>query len=42
MILQTVSLEGTINQVIRAFLAEAVNFIQMASWFRPIYVISDV
>lgn len=42
MILQMVSLEGTINQVIRAFGGEAVNFIQMASWFRPIYVISDV
>ena len=42
MILQIVSLEGSINQVIGAFGGTPVNFIQQAEWFRPIYVFSDV
>lgn len=42
MILQIVSLEGAINQVISAVGGTPVNFIQEAAWFRPVYVISDV
>ncbi|WP_206079739.1 ABC transporter permease [Propioniciclava coleopterorum] len=42
MILQIVSLEGSINQLISAVGGTPINFIQEASWFRTIYVTSDV
>ncbi|WP_249367499.1 MULTISPECIES: ABC transporter permease subunit [unclassified Actinomyces] len=41
-IMEVVSVEGPINQVIRLFGGDAVNFIQNAKYFVPIYVISDV
>ncbi|WP_432491481.1 ABC transporter permease [Kineococcus auxinigenes] len=42
MIMQLVSLRGTINQVVGLFGADPVNFIQNPDWFRAIYVTSDV
>jgi putative aldouronate transport system permease protein len=42
MILQLVSLHGTINQALLATTGSTVNFIQDADWFRAIYVSSDV
>lgn|SRR5690606_31696061 len=42
MILQLTSLDGTINQIIRAFGGEPIPFMQEAEWFRTIYVSSEV
>lgn len=42
MIMQLLSLQGTVNQVIGAFGGEGVAFIQQAEWFRTIYVGSEV
>ncbi len=42
MVLQLLSLQGTINQVITFFGGEAIPFIQRADWFRAIYVGSEV
>ncbi|ATE58088.1 protein lplB [Actinosynnema pretiosum] len=42
MVMQLVSVEGTVNQVTRLFGAEAVPFIQSPDWFRTIYVSSEV
>lgn len=42
MTLQIVALQGPINQLITALGGSKINFIQLASWFRPIYVTSDV
>lgn len=42
MLMQLVSLNGTVNSVIGAFGAEPINFIQQAGWFRTLYVSSEV
>ena len=42
MVLQLLSLQGTVNQVIEALGGEPVAFIQRAEWFRTIYVGSEV
>lgn len=42
MIMQIVSLNGAVNQLIDTFGGEQINFIQRAEWFRQIYVASDV
>ncbi|WP_432534308.1 ABC transporter permease [Kineococcus arenarius] len=42
MVMQLVSLRGTVNQVIGLFGGDAISFIQNPDWFRTIYVTSDV
>lgn len=42
MVMQLVSLDGTVNQIVRALGGEAIPFIQQAEWFRTIYVSSEV
>ncbi|QFZ18283.1 ABC transporter permease [Saccharothrix syringae] len=42
MVLQLVSVEGTVNQVVRAFGGDPIAFAQDAGWFRTIYVSSEV
>lgn len=42
MVMQLVSLNGTVNSVIGAFGVEPINFIQQAGWFRTLYVSSEV
>ncbi|GAA4429019.1 ABC transporter permease subunit [Georgenia halophila] len=42
MVLQIVSIRGTVNQVLEAFGAEAISFMQHAEWFRTIYVTSEI
>ncbi len=42
MVLQLVSVEGTVNQVVKAFGGDPVPFAQDADWFRTIYVSSEV
>jgi len=42
MILQLTSVEGTINQIIQAFGADPIPFMQDPGWFRTIYVSSEV
>ena len=42
MIFQLTSLKGTINQLLGHFSGGAINFMQQAAWFRPVYVSSDV
>jgi putative aldouronate transport system permease protein len=42
MLMQLLSLQGTINQVIGAFGGESVPFLQRPEWFRAIYVGSEV
>jgi putative aldouronate transport system permease protein len=42
MIFQLTSLQGTINQIVGHFTGGAIDFMQQAAWFRPIYVTSDV
>ena len=42
LILQTVSIDGVINQALRAVGQDPVAFIQEPGWFRPIYVSSEV
>ncbi len=42
MVMQLVSLEGTVNQIVTAFGGEAIPFLQRAEWFRTVYVTSEV
>jgi putative aldouronate transport system permease protein len=42
MLMQLLSVEGTANQIVRAFGGDAVPFLQQAEWFRTIYVSSEV
>lgn len=42
MVMQLTSLDGTVNQIVRALGGEAVPFIQRPEWFRTIYVSSEV
>jgi putative aldouronate transport system permease protein len=42
MVLQLLSLQGTVNQIIEAVGGEAIPFIQRAEWFRAIYVGSEI
>jgi putative aldouronate transport system permease protein len=42
MIFQLTSLQGTINQLVGHFTGGAIDFMQQAAWFRPVYVSSDV
>ncbi|WBB80591.1 ABC transporter permease subunit [Micromonospora sp. WMMD882] len=42
MVMQLVSVDGTVNQIVGAFGGEAVPFLQRAEWFRTIYVSSEV
>ena len=42
LVLQTVSIDGVINQALRAAGQDPVAFIQEAAWFRTIYVSSEV
>lgn len=42
MVLQLLSLQGTVNQIIEAVGGEAIPFIQRAEWFRTIYVGSEI
>ncbi|MFT7841000.1 ABC transporter permease subunit [Saccharothrix sp. BKS2] len=42
MVLQLVSVEGTVNQVVKAFGGDPITFAQDADWFRTIYVSSEV
>lgn len=42
MVMQLLSLQGTVNQVIEAFGGDAIPFLQRAEWFRTVYVGSEV
>jgi len=42
MVMQLVSVDGAVNQFVRALGGEAVPFLQQAGWFRTIYVSSEV
>lgn len=42
MVLQLLSVDGTVNQMVRAVGGEPVPFMQQAGWFRTIYVSSEV
>ncbi|QLQ40510.2 ABC transporter permease [Micromonospora robiginosa] len=42
MVMQLLSVDGTVNQFLRAVGAEPVAFLQQAGWFRTIYVSSEV
>ncbi|MBP2324914.1 putative aldouronate transport system permease protein [Kibdelosporangium banguiense] len=42
MVMQLTSVEGTVNQIVKAFGAGPVSFIQEPDWFRTIYVSSEV
>ena len=42
MVMQLLSLEGTVNQIVEAFGGEAIPFLQRPEWFRTIYVWSEV
>lgn len=42
MVMQLVSVEGTVNQIITALGGDAIPFLQRAEWFRTIYVSSEV
>lgn len=42
MIMQLLSVDGTVNQVVRAFGGDAISFLQEPGWFRTIYVSSEV
>src|SRR5665647_480642 len=42
MIFQLTSLQGTINQLLGHVGVGAIDFMQQASWFRPVYVSSEV
>lgn len=41
-VMQLVSVEGAVNQLVRALGGDAVPFLQQAGWFRTIYVSSEV
>ncbi|MFY1636436.1 ABC transporter permease [Solwaraspora sp. WMMB335] len=42
MVMQILSVDGTVNSMIRAFGGEAIPFLQRPEWFRTIYVSSEV
>ena len=42
MIMQVVSMDGVINQLVRAVGGTPVDYIHQSDWFRTIYVSSDV
>ena len=42
MVMQLTSVDGTVNQVVRAVGGEPTPFLQQAEWFRTIYVSSEV
>ncbi|WP_104127729.1 sugar ABC transporter permease [Cryobacterium sp. Y57] len=42
MLMQLLSLEGTINQIVRAVGGDAIPFLQLPEWFRMVYVSSEV
>ncbi len=42
MVFQLTSVDGTVNQVVKAFGGEPTPFLQHAEWFRTIYVSSEV
>ncbi|THV29027.1 sugar ABC transporter permease [Glycomyces paridis] len=42
MLMQLLSLQGTVNQIIGAFGGEGIPFLQRAEWFRAVYVGSEV
>jgi putative aldouronate transport system permease protein len=42
MLMQLLSLEGTVNQIVRAVGGDAMPFLQMPEWFRTVYVSSEV
>src|SRR4029078_7148418 len=41
MVMQFLSIDGTINQLVRFFGGEAVPYLQRPDWFRTIYVSSE-
>lgn len=42
MLMQLLSVDGTVNQIVRVFGGEATAFLQQPEWFRAIYVSSEV
>src|ERR1041384_3588166 len=42
MVMQLTSVDGTINQVVKAVGGEPTPFLQQSEWFRTIYVSSEV
>jgi putative aldouronate transport system permease protein len=42
MLMQLLSVDGTVNQIVRSLGGEAVPYLQRAEWFRTIYVSSEV
>jgi len=42
MVMQLTSVEGTVNQVVKAFGGSPVSFVQEPDWFRTLYVSSEV
>jgi putative aldouronate transport system permease protein len=42
MLMQLLSLQGTVNQIIEAFGGEGIPFLQRPEWFRTVYVGSEV
>lgn len=42
MVMQLLSIDGTVNQVVRVFGGDAVGYLQQPEWFRTIYVSSEV
>ncbi|MFV2011457.1 MULTISPECIES: ABC transporter permease [unclassified Micromonospora] len=42
MVMQILSVDGTVNSMIRAFGGDAIPFLQQPGWFRTIYVSSEV
>ncbi|MBF0721544.1 sugar ABC transporter permease [Sanguibacter inulinus] len=42
MLMQILSLEGTVNQILGFFGGDAISFLQQPEWFRTIYVSSEV
>ena len=42
MVMQLLSLHGTVNQIVEAMGGEAIPFLQRAEWFRTVYVGSEV
>jgi putative aldouronate transport system permease protein len=42
MLMQLLSVDGTVNQIVRSLGGDAIPFLQRAEWFRPVYVSSEV
>ncbi|MBO3088320.1 ABC transporter permease [Cellulomonas dongxiuzhuiae] len=42
MLMQLLSLQGTVNQIIEGMGGEAIPFLQRAEWFRTVYVSSEI